>query len=732
MLTAALLCAVTVAGVTSCGGEGAASDVGKKGGQRAPALGPPAPTGAWASASGRTVHTSESVLQIVAHPDDDLYFINPEVGQALRSGRPLTTVFLTSGESDGVNAPRKHRPAHSPGDRATYAEARQNGIRAAYAEMVTGDRGTRWKRTVLRTAGGGRAELDTLSGHPHIRLVWTLLREAGSITAHRPHSLHGLWSGQVSTLDTQLTSSGPVPRASTYTREQLVRTLTGYLRTFRPTHIRIQDPTPGRLDRNKKYADHQDHFSGARFAQEALARYERDKKRPHFTVESYLGYFNGGLPHVLGGKAAEDKLRALDTYAWSDRNRTSCPHEAGCGDLKMVPRQQHQGWSHGIRHTSGDSTGWLSAGSGDSLRAFSVLDGRIAVRERRAGGAGGAGGWGAPELLPGTGIDPGLSPVRLADGGTAVFGTRTLIGPEPAGYSREVGFTVQQGGRTGSFGPWQTLGTPEPADAVGLSDISAPAVSVAPDGALTVVVRNSNHSLSARVQQPGGAWLPWLRLGGRAVHGDPAVGTDAEGRLYVVASTPKNVLAWFQKTPGGDLSGPVTTGLPPTTGPVRLQEDGDGVRLYFRAPRTGSVSTARLRGADLVRGIGAGAGTVPGTGTGASVIAPVKVTDLGGPGGYGPIGVSRLSGGDTLLAARTGRGDLATTVVRGTPGDAGASGAPGAPARPRWSSTGFLFAGTPSTSAVPSGGGVVAVTGLDGRLYWAPVGSGRAGGWRPA
>lgn len=704
-VTAALLCAVTLVGITSCAGNRSAAGAGGSKNERGgPRLDPPAPTGAWASASGRRVRTSEAVLQIVAHPDDDLYFLNPEVGQALRSGRPLTTVFLTSGESDGVNAPRADRSSTSRGDRATYAEARQNGIRAAYAEMVTGDRDTPWKRTLLRTEGGGTAELDTLRGHAHVRLIWTLLREAGSITGDRPHSLHGLWAGRVPTLGTQLTSGGPVKDAPAYTREQLVRTLTGYLRTYRPTQIRIQDPTPGRLDRNQKYADHQDHFSGARLAQEAIARYGREPAagRPHFTVESYLGYFNGGLPHVFDDKAAEDKLRALDTYAWTDRTRVSCPHAAGCGDLKMVPRQQHKGWSHGIRHTSGDGTGWLRAGADGALRAYSVLDGRIAVRTASGGnGEGEARRWSAPELLPASGVDPGLSPVRLRDGATAVFGTRTLLGGPAAPYGREVGFTVEQGGRAGSFGGWESLGSPEPADSVGLSDVSAPAVAVSGDGTVTVVVRTSAHGLAARVREPGGAWAPWVGLGGRGVHGDPAVGVDDAGRLHVVASTPQGVLGWVQETPGGALSGPVETGLPATTGPLRVLADGaDGVRVYFRVPRSGHVATARLRG---------------------DAGGSVAVTDLGGPGGYGAVGVDRLPGGDTLVAARTLRGDLATAVVRG---------APSGSAPPRWSSTGFLFAGTPAVV----GGGGVGVVGVDGRLYWAPAGAarGRPGDWRVA
>ncbi|NLU68672.1 PIG-L family deacetylase [Streptomyces sp. HNM0574] len=734
---AALLAAVTLAGALGACTTGSDVTTRPKGQARvsaAPAPGTPAPSGAWAG-QGEPVRTSESVLQIVAHPDDDLYFINPEVGQSLRSGRPLTTVYLTSGESDGVNAPRGERggggkagaarqaasgpgevPAGTPAtaDRAVYAESRQNGIRRAYAEMATGDRGTPWRRSVLRTAGGGRAELDTLQGHPHIRLVWSLVREAGSISAHRPHSLYGLWSGETETLDAQLTSAGPVTRGFRYTRAQLVDTLTGYLDRFRPTQVRTLDPTPGRLDGSGKFADHQDHFAGARFAQEAMAAYAAKGEGPHFGVETYLGYFNGGLPHVLDEDTAEHKLRALDTYAWRAPGAESCPHPAGCGDRKMIPREKHLGWSHGIRHTSGGSTSWLRTEDDGSLRAYAVLDGRIAVWHRPSGAASR---WSGPELLPGEGTVAGLRPVRLPDGRTAVYGTRTLHGPGE--YRKEIGYTVQQSPGSGRFGPWRSLGTPEPSDTAGLSDISAPAVTVDEDGAATVAVRTSRHELSVRVQSPDGDWAPWRGLGG-TVHGDPAAATDGAGRDYLLASTGRTVLAWVRGGPGEPLSGPVATGMPAVAGPLVLRPDGngdEGVRVAFRAPASGDARAALLRADDLLGNAAAGPD---------ARVRPPRITDLGGAAGYGPLGVGELPDGGTLVAGRAASGDLATTVTGGAARSARDEA-------PQWSRTGFLFAGAPATAPLPEGGAAVTVLGLDGRLYWAGAGTGSgSGGWRPA
>ncbi|MDX2920900.1 PIG-L family deacetylase, partial [Streptomyces sp. NE06-03C] len=52
------------------------------------------------------------VLQLLAHPDDDLYFMNPDTREALDAGTPLVCVYLTAGEADGVNkTPGAPRPA---------------------------------------------------------------------------------------------------------------------------------------------------------------------------------------------------------------------------------------------------------------------------------------------------------------------------------------------------------------------------------------------------------------------------------------------------------------------------------------------------------------------------------------------------------------------------------------------------------------------------------------------
>ncbi|KJK51084.1 PIG-L family deacetylase [Streptomyces sp. NRRL F-4428] len=619
--------------------------------------------------------TSGSVVQVVAHPDDDLFFMNPDLSRSLASGTPVTTAYLTSGEADGRN--EAHGDAaedpEQPADRAHYAEARQNGIRAAYAQMATGDRAGAWRRTVVPTAGGGRAEVDVLIDKPQVSLVWLMLREARSTGEDTPESLRGLWNGRIPVLESQLTTGTPVKQGFTYTKDQLTQAVAGILEQYRPTTIRMQDPTPGRYGDKGRYTDHQDHMYGARFVQAATAAYAQQvQRRPHFAVQSYLGYHNSTLPHSLDPQTAETKTGYLRTYAWQDRE-DHCGSPSGCGDRKVAGNPTGRNWAQSLRYTRADTTSWLVEGTPGRLWAFTVLDGRMAYWTRAAGGV-----WERPVFLPGAGIDPGATAARLPDGRVAVLATRTVLGPAPSDYRREVVYAVQAA-PDGTFGAWQSLGTPEKGDEDGTSAISAPAAGVDGRGLLTVYLRDSRRTLRAAVQQPDGGFSPWQRLGGEDLQGDPVTAVDAAGRRHVYATTTASVLAWTQADADGTLRGPSPTGLPATTVPLTAAPDGAGVRLYFRRPDSGVVRTAVVTAGPAAR---------------PQVSA---VTEAGGRAGYGAVGAAGRH-----VAGRADSGTVSTSGLGGPPA---------------WAESGMLFTGAPAAVAEPGGTTTTAVLGLDAELH---------------
>ncbi|WP_327735170.1 PIG-L family deacetylase [Streptomyces nojiriensis] len=611
------------------------------------------------------------VLQVIAHPDDDLYFMNPDLRYSISAGRPVTSVYLTSGEADGINA-GSAKAATTKADKPAYAEARQNGIRAAYAKMATGDRGSPWTRTVVPTKGGGHAEVDVLVAKPQVNLVWLQLREAGTVYDSAPDSLHGLWDGKVPRLDSMLASGSPVQQKFSYTKDQVVQTLVGILEQYRPTTVRSQDPTPGRYPDTKRYTDHQDHFYGARFVQMATAAYAKDvTDRPHFAVQNYSGYINGSLPSTLDPEEAKEKLDILGTYAWLDQ-QNHCNSPAGCGDLKISDQPGGKRWSDSINYTRGTSTSWLTSDAEHGLWAFKVLDGQVALWHR----PGLVGRWKGPDLLPGTGMDPGVSTVTLADGRIAAFGTRTSFGAKPTDYTREVVYVVQKRPGAEEFTEWQSLGTPETADEAWTSDISAPAVSVDGAGQLAAYVRDGAYGLRGRVQRADGSWGPWEKYGGTDLHGSPATATDGAGRRMVFCATSKSVVGWVQPKAGAPLGQVTATGLPDTTLPLTADGREGGVRLWFRKPGSGNVRTALI--------------------TGEGGLKVSQMTDLGGLQGFGSVTAS-----GHVLAGRTAGGQL------------GSEAGPGQP----WERSPLMFVGAPSSTMTGKSLVSLAVVGLDARLY---------------
>lgn len=635
--------------------------------------------------------TAGAVVQIVAHPDDDLFFMNPDLSRSLTAGVPLTTVYLTSGEADGRNeaAGGAAKDPEQPADRAHYAEARQNGIRCAYAQMVTGDRTSAWQRTVVPTVGGGQAEVDVLVGHPQINLVWLQMREARTTTAETPQSLRGLWNGEIPALEAQLASGSPVTQPFTYTKDQVVQVIAGVLTKYRPTTIRMQDPTPGREQLSGKYTDHQDHMYGARFVQAGYAAYARQiSDRPHFAIQNYLGYHTGSLPHALDPQTAETKIGYLKTYAWLD-HENYCGSVAGCGDRKVAGSPTGRNWAQSLRYARADNTSWMTEGALGRLHAFAALDGRLALWTREPSGS-----WTGPTLLPGEGIDPGVFATRLPDGRITVVATRTSFGQRGKDYLREV-VTLTQSAPGGPFGAWQSLGTPEAADETGTSAISAPAAVVGADGRLTVYLRDSHRTLRAAVQQPSGAFGEWQHLGGADLQSDPVVAVDAAGRRHVYGTTTTSVLAWTQASPDAPLQGPFQTNLPATTVPITAAPDSAGVRIYFRRPDSGVVRSALVT-----------------AGPGKPEVS--AISESGGRAGYGAVGVA-----GRLVAGRADTGTVSTTSIGGPPA---------------WAESAMLYTGAPSAALDRTGGTTTAVLGLDAALHTTttpPTGTPRPT-WHPA
>ncbi|WP_406334793.1 PIG-L family deacetylase [Streptomyces zaomyceticus] len=525
------------------------------------------------------------LLQVAAHPDDDLYFMNPDTQRLLDSGIPLVSVYVTAGEHTGRN--RIDGMPETPPDRAAYSSARHQGLRQSYAEALGLPKFTPWRREVLTLPGGRRAEVDTLThGGRRTELVFLNLPMH---TTRRYMAVPALWHDRALELRTHLPAGSPLTRSDTYDYDQLVGVLVGLLRRHRPTVVHTLDPDPDiqtgdeatrkRDSEQPGYSDHGDHTAVACFTWAALSRWVSDAVRdgepiPAFTTTAFRGYYNRHWPKNLPPRVLREKAARLVPYGGDPT--WQCGNPSGCGDYGVGgdrPLTNRKGWVRSTHHR------WPSAGPAlaqepdGSLTAYGVL-GLRAVRWRETA----PGVWSEPADLGGGPLAPALGSADLGDGRVLLFGVRFAALDGHGGPNRRELVLLEQRSPGGPFLAWRGLGNPERTDDRGRR-VGAPVAVTAPDGRVHLFVRNADKGVSTRVRAADGAWGPWRALPGAAeIQDGLAVSLDATGAVHVHAAGRESVRHWVdgaERAESLPLSGSTVAAA--------------GGALYYRPPASGEL-----------------------------------------------------------------------------------------------------------------------------------------------
>ncbi|MFE9664141.1 PIG-L family deacetylase [Streptomyces sp. NPDC005955] len=226
----------------------------------------------------------------MAHPDDDVFFVDPEVRRTIRAGCPVDTVYLTAGD-----AGKKDRRAA-----VAYADQREFGVRAAYAEMAEAD--NRWKRADVK-AGSRRVRsylLDDRARVSDVRLTFLDLHD-GLPQGEQENSLLRLFRGD-------RRSIAAFRGGGSYTEEQLLAAVTALVRLSRAERILTLDHD------NASFAfslaggvDHSDHGIGGRY----LRRVGYALGVP---VTAYLAYTMSSLKANLDAAQVAEKDEIVRWY----------------------------------------------------------------------------------------------------------------------------------------------------------------------------------------------------------------------------------------------------------------------------------------------------------------------------------------------------------------------------------------------------------------------------------
>ncbi|MBB4738514.1 hypothetical protein BJY16_001973 [Actinoplanes octamycinicus] len=250
-------------------------------------------------------------LNVVAHQDDDILFLNPDIQRDIDARRCTVTVFVTAGDADKGEA---------------YWRERENGPRAAYAFMADAD--DDWNKRTEKFAGY-QVEFDTLEDRPEVGLIFLRApdgaMDGSGFPTTKKESVQKLYQDTLSSIHS-------VDGVNTYTKAGLTDLLLDIMQTLQPEAVRTQDYAGKLGDR-----DHSDHHVAGYFAYAAQKRYTN----PHRVV-GYQGYPMSGAAANVAYADEDRKLAIFEAYAPHDplvcQNAADCLN--GAHDIRSF-RQYH-------------------------------------------------------------------------------------------------------------------------------------------------------------------------------------------------------------------------------------------------------------------------------------------------------------------------------------------------------------------------------------------------------
>jgi LmbE family N-acetylglucosaminyl deacetylase len=203
-------------------------------------------------------------LNFVAHQDDDLLFMFPDILQDIDAGYEVQIVYLTAGDI--------HKDHENP-----YPNERIKGLRAAYSQAANVP--NEWTYEELEFVGGRKLASNTLNG-TNLRLIFTFIKAAagGSKDPLKKDDPEG---DLYKMLKSESYEAKPLDKRPSYNKAKLLEVLRDLICKFNPDLIRIQD-----RDFPSSATEHIDHISGALFASEASAESGKYK----YKVYLYYGY----------------------------------------------------------------------------------------------------------------------------------------------------------------------------------------------------------------------------------------------------------------------------------------------------------------------------------------------------------------------------------------------------------------------------------------------------------
>ncbi len=243
-------------------------------------------------------------MNIVAHQDDDLLFMNPDISNDIKQGYCIRTVYITAGDA---------------GSDQYYWLGREQGSEAAYEAML--GKPVVWQNHIIKITDSEYINIANPRGNNSISLIFVHLPDGGlKGTGFKNtgfESLQKMETGKIKTMQS-------VDHQSTYSESDLVTLLTALMHIYQPTQIRTQS------DYNiGQFIDHPDHIAVGNLVKPAYARYEQQQFNDRITIplSFYIGYPIHGMAINVTSDVLQSKVDTFLTYAKFDGGVCQTPDQ---------------------------------------------------------------------------------------------------------------------------------------------------------------------------------------------------------------------------------------------------------------------------------------------------------------------------------------------------------------------------------------------------------------------
>jgi LmbE family N-acetylglucosaminyl deacetylase len=242
--------------------------------------------------SGTECPGHKTILQVAAHEDDDLLFMNPDLLHTIQAGDCVRTVYLTAGDA---------------GSSKFYWLGRERGSEAAYA--LQAGFADIWHDTGLKIDSQRFATMATPLDESRYSLIFMRLPDGKpdgmGFVSSGFESLAKLVAGHQKTIRS-------VDDQSVFSHKDLVAALTAFMNLYHPDEVRTQLP----YNTSTMYGDHSDHMTTGMLTTEAFKKYQQQQPTSHLAY--YSGYpVRDQAPNVEGDDLAF-KEQAFFMYAQYD------------------------------------------------------------------------------------------------------------------------------------------------------------------------------------------------------------------------------------------------------------------------------------------------------------------------------------------------------------------------------------------------------------------------------